>query len=64
MKTITVPVELSKLTPGRWVQPVLVDWFPRLTEDQILANALADLDGESRPFPDPNLIDVYLEVKP
>lgn len=41
--------------------PVLLDWFPPLTEDQQFANSMAMLNGLPMPHPDPNLISIRLE---
>ena len=43
--------------------PVLVNWFPPLTHDEMVANVLAGCDGLPEPFPDPNLITVRLNRK-
>lgn len=60
MKRISIPLPPSD-TPGMaWVLPVIVDWFPRRTEDEILANAVAVADGKPEPYPDPNLIEIEL----
>lgn len=44
--------------------PVLVDWFPPLTETQVLQNAWAEVRGERSPHDDPNLFIVSLERQP
>lgn len=44
------------------VIPVIVDWPElRLTRDQILANAVADADGQPRPFPNQAIFAVVIE---
>lgn len=66
MRTIVLPAKatdaLLSPQPGvLWLAvPVLVDWFPPLTEAQMMANALACCNGERDPYPDPNFIEVRL----
>jgi hypothetical protein len=42
--------------------PLMLDWFPRLTMQQLYENAQAMMDGKPEPHPDPNL--VYLDIYP
>lgn len=64
MKTITI--HESPNQPGRrTVYAVLVPhWFPGLTKDQILENAIAAVNGFNRPHDDPNLIEIVVEHAP
>lgn len=39
---------------------VEVDWFPRLTEQQLLENSVARMNGQPAPHENPNLIDVVV----
>lgn len=62
MKTIRVSLPPPSEQVGRCiVQPVVVNWFPPLSMDQIMENAVAALDGCPTPHPDPNLIIVEIE---
>lgn len=63
MRTIKVKVPAGHPVGRAWVVPVLVDWPElRLTDDQILANVLAVMDGERPPYPEP-FIHVEIEVE-
>jgi hypothetical protein len=61
---IALPDGFESLPTRRLVVPVIVNWFPQLTEEQTMANALAAVHGKPRPFKDPNLIDVEITVDP
>lgn len=64
MKTITIPrlPPIEERLGGRFdVCVVKVNWFPRLTVNQVLANALAAMARVKQPYPDPNLIEVRIE---
>lgn len=58
---ITYSESISK-HPGKSVSiPVKVDWPElRLTQDQVMANAVADADGEERPYPDNSYIEIVI----
>lgn len=73
MKTITIPSTSMSLelrtalrnpdVLGRYIEfPVMVDWFPRLTEEQIIQNVIARQNGEPAPHHDPNLISVKIDL--
>jgi len=62
MRTIKVTIPPGEYRYGRAVVvPVVVDWFPWLTADQVLQNSIARVDGRPEPHPDPNVIQVYIE---
>lgn len=63
MRSITVPCpDWDKLVGARAVIPVKVDWPElRLTENQIVANAIARAAGGDHPFPDRSFIEVIIE---
>lgn len=47
------------------IVPVCVDWPElRLTEEQMLANAVAIANGQPPPFPDPSIFDIELPYVP
>jgi hypothetical protein len=55
--------QASSKYDGKYLEiPVVVDWFPRRTDDQIFANAVARLNGQPDPYPDPNLITVRIQL--
>lgn len=64
MKTITLPDTftdklLAGHPEGRWLMSVnLVDWFPPLTDAQVIENAVAEANGVAVPHPNPNLVAV------
>jgi hypothetical protein len=66
MKTITCSAKLAAAlkdpsTSGlAVVECVVVDWFPHLTADQVLANALARDSGQPEIYPDPNFIEIRI----
>lgn len=62
MRSVRIPaVNWDEVLGARAVVPVKVDWPElRLTLDQITANAVADLNGEPRPFPDHSIF--YIEI--
>lgn len=62
MRTITLgAINWSEVEGAYAVIPVLVDWPElRLTEEQVLANAIAHANGEDTPFPDPSYIEVRI----
>lgn len=47
-----------KIRADAALMTVEVDWFPRLTTQQIWENQLAFDAGKPRPHPNPNLIDI------
>ena len=64
MKTITlprIPPDADKHCGRYYEWPVKVNWFPGLTETQILENAVAHAYGLPAPHEDPNLIAVRIE---
>lgn len=63
MRSITIPwpdPNDESLAGSEAVVPVLIDWFPSLTDDQQVQNALAAADGRPLPHPDPNLVEIRL----
>ena len=40
--------------------PIIVNWFPPLTEEQVLANAMAHAAGRHAPHPNPNMLTVTI----
>lgn len=69
MREITLPDRATfrrafQNSPGRWLAvPVKVDWPElQLTEEHVMANALADAVGAERPFPDHSYILVKIPL--
>lgn len=67
MRSIRVPNDvmekiLSGRYPGAWVEcAVCVDWPElRLTEEQIIANAVATAAGQPAPYPDHSIFSVVM----
>lgn len=63
VRTIRIPpIDWTTVEGARACVPVVVDWPElRLTMDQIVANAVAKLDGQPEPFPDHSFINVEIE---
>ncbi len=67
MRRITLPPCVTAALrdpepPGNTViVPVLVDWFPRLTKDQQMANSVARVYGKPIPYEDPNFVEIVLQ---
>jgi len=65
MRRVTIPQWLANPVGRYLVVPVRVDWPElRLTEDQVMANAVACAAGQAPPFPDPASFDVALDFWP
>lgn len=60
MRTIELPLPPDDGDGTRRVGYVLVDWFPPLTTEQHLANAVAAESTGLTPYPNPNLIEIVL----
>lgn len=67
MRKIVIPAKwiheaIDDATPGcAVVGSVVVDWPElRLTEDQIVANAIAWANGQPAPYPDPSIIAIEI----
>ncbi len=41
--------------------PIIVNWFPPLTEDQQMANSVARVYGKPTPYEDPNFVEIVLQ---
>jgi hypothetical protein len=59
-RTIRLPaIDWGEIKGVAAVFPVIVGWPElQLTPDQHLANAIAALDGQPEPYPDPSIINV------
>lgn len=71
MRTITIPEHvLRRAVEGPYTGimlefPVAVDWPElRLTEEQILANAIAHVWGQRQPYPDHSIFSITLPFLP
>ena len=62
-RTLAIRIPAGHPAGGRrWQVPVMVDWFPPLTDEQLTANALATAKYQQPPYPNPNLLYVHVEV--
>jgi hypothetical protein len=64
MRTIRLPSAMwnGPVCGARVSCAVVVDWFPELTDDEVLANCLARACGAPAPFPDPNVLVVEVPI--
>lgn len=61
MKRVHVVLPPEPHVGKNLVIPVLVNWFPGLTADEQIVNAIAHANGQPAQHPDPNMIEVVIE---
>lgn len=61
-RVITLPsISPNAFLGGRYVSVIVcVDWFPRLSDSQVIENAIARSNGSPAPHTDPNMIEVRI----
>lgn len=63
MRQIKIPaVNWDEVVGDSALVPVKLDWPElRLTQDQVVANAVAKANGRDEPYPDPSFVVIVVE---